>query len=72
MKIIKNAKIYVEGKGIQTTNLIFDEKIRQIGGEIDGATELTLPNGALVLPGFIDEHIHGAGGQTVWTQAWKN
>ena len=40
MKIIKNAKIYVEGKGIQTTNVIFDEKIRQIGGENGGEIEL--------------------------------
>ena len=27
-----------------------------------GAEEIKLPEGAIVLPGFVDQHVHGAGG----------
>ena len=61
MKVFKNAKIYVEGKGVVLTDLAFDETITAIG---DGATGevIDLPANAVVVPGFIDEHIHGASG----------
>ena len=62
MKAFKNASVYAEGKGIIRTSVYFDDKIRQIGGYVAGAEEIELPENAVVLPGFIDEHIHGAGG----------
>ncbi len=62
MKVIKNAKIYVEGEGIQKTDLLFNETIVSIGATNEVAEEIVLPEDAVVIPGFIDEHIHGAGG----------
>ena len=62
MKAFENASVYAEGKGIIRTSVYFDDKIRQIGGYVAGAEEIELPENAVVLPGFIDEHIHGAGG----------
>ena len=62
MKAFKNASVYAEGKGTIRTSVYFDDKIRQIGGYVAGAEEIELPENAVVLPGFIDEHIHGAGG----------
>lgn len=62
MKAFKNASVYAESKGIIRTSVYFDDKIRQIGCYVAGAEEIELPENAVVLPGFIDEHIHGAGG----------
>jgi N-acetylglucosamine-6-phosphate deacetylase len=62
MKAFIGAKIYVEGGGIERTNLVFSDGIVQIGADVPDAEELALPQDAVVLPGFIDEHIHGAGG----------
>ena len=62
MKAFKNASIYVQDKGIIKTDLLFDDKIINIGGEIDNAEIIDLPDDAIVLPGFIDQHIHGASG----------
>ncbi len=61
MKIFKNATVYVDGKGLQKCTVAFDEKIRSIGKKGKGE-EIELPANALVLPGFIDQHVHGAGG----------
>lgn len=61
MKSFKNVTIYVEGKGLKKTSLTFDKKIIKIGCADKKAQQLTLPEDAIVLPGFIDEHIHGAG-----------
>ncbi len=61
MKAFENALIFVDG-AVKKSNLVFDGKIIAIGGEVSGAEVLTLPEGAIVCPGFIDEHIHGAGG----------
>ena len=61
MKCIKNATVYVEGKGLVKTTVEFDEIIRKIGKK-SKAEEIVLPENAIVLPGFIDQHIHGAGG----------
>ena len=63
MKCFKNATVYVGGKGLKKCNLYFDEKIEKIscfGSK--KAEEIELPEDAIVLPGFIDQHIHGAGG----------
>ena len=61
MKCFKNALVYVAGEGVKKCTVEFDETIRAIG-ETSSAEELKLPEGAIVLPGFIDQHIHGAGG----------
>lgn len=62
MKAFKNASVYVEGKGVITTNLLFDDKIISTKNLCDDCEVLPLPSDAIVLPGFIDQHIHGAGG----------
>ena len=62
MKAFRNALVYVEGEGLKRCDLVFDRKIEAIGGEIGGAEVIELSENAVVLPGFIDEHIHGAGG----------
>ncbi len=63
MKCFKGATVYVEGEGLKKTNLCFDETITKISRCADkNAEEIALPANAIVLPGFIDQHIHGAGG----------
>ncbi len=61
MKAFKNAKIYVEGKGVKKCSLSFDERVRKFKNA-KGADVIALPKDAIVVPGFIDQHIHGAGG----------
>ena len=63
MKCFKNAIVYVEGEGLKKCTLSFEERVIKIGKkEIKNAEVIELPAGAIVLPGFIDQHIHGAGG----------
>lgn len=63
MKGFINQNVYVEGKGIIKTNLGFENgKIVYIGDDATGIEEIALPEGAIIAPGFIDEHIHGASG----------
>ena len=64
MKIFKDVNVYVDGEGIKQTSVFFDEKILAVGGvcPCGGGEEVVLPEGAIVVPGFIDQHIHGAGG----------
>lgn len=62
MKCFKNATVYVDGKGLQQCSVCFDRKIEKIGGADKKAEVIALPEDAVVLPGFIDQHIHGAGG----------
>ncbi|MBE7081179.1 MAG: N-acetylglucosamine-6-phosphate deacetylase [Clostridiales bacterium] len=64
MQGFKNALIYVEGKGIIKTNLAVENGlIKYIG---DDASKITNAypciEGQVVVAGFIDQHIHGAGG----------
>ena len=61
MKVFKNATVYVDGKGLKKCTVTFDDKIRSIGKKGKGE-EIELPKNAIVLPGFIDQHVHGAGG----------
>ena len=64
MKGFKNVKAYVEGKGIVSVSIGIDNgKIAYIGNDESVITE-ALPHvdGQVILPGFIDEHIHGAAG----------
>lgn len=60
MKCFKNARVYVEGRGVITADVSFGDIITDIGGAV--GDRIDIPEGATVLPGFIDEHIHGAGG----------
>ncbi|MBQ7913468.1 MAG: N-acetylglucosamine-6-phosphate deacetylase [Clostridia bacterium] len=63
MKTFKNVTVYVEGEGLKKCNLSFDSKIQKISRCADKTAEvIELPDDAVVLPGFIDQHIHGAGG----------
>lgn len=62
MIVLKNVRAYLPNLGIVRTDIRFENgRITSIGeGIADGG--LTIPEDAIVLPGFIDEHIHGAGG----------
>ncbi len=63
MKSFKNATVYVDGEGLKKCTVCFDEKIEKISRcGVKEAEVIELPENAIVLPGFIDEHIHGAGG----------
>ena len=61
MKCFRNVTVYVGGKGLKKCSVGFGEKIEKIGKVSRYAEEIKLPEGAIVLPGFIDQHIHGAG-----------
>ena len=62
MKGFKNVKAYLPEVGVVTTNIGFENgKIVYIGddaSQIESIAEV----GGIVVPGFIDQHIHGAGG----------
>lgn len=60
MKCFKGVKAYVEGKGVVNADICFNERI--ISTDKADCEEIILPEGAVVVPGFIDVHIHGAGG----------
>lgn len=62
MKCFKNVTVYIDGKGLVKSDLVFDYKI--VGFDLNSGDieEIEIPNDAVVLPGFIDQHIHGAGG----------
>lgn len=63
MKCFKNATVYVDGEGLVNCSLAFDEKIEKISHlGISHGDVIELPEDAIVLPGFVDQHIHGAGG----------
>ncbi len=61
MKGLKNVKVYIKNVGIVKTNIgIENGRIAYIGnGE---SIEPIFETDGIVVPGFIDEHIHGAGG----------
>ena len=61
MKCFNNALVYVEGAGIKRRSIEFDEQILRICKK-SKAEEIEIPFDAIVLPGFIDQHVHGAGG----------
>ncbi|MCU7557330.1 N-acetylglucosamine-6-phosphate deacetylase [Macrococcus capreoli] len=63
MKAIINAKIYTEDKVIHNGYIEFNDKIVAIGeGEYSGEAETIDAHGNMLLPGFIDIHIHGGYG----------
>lgn len=58
MKGFKNVNIYIEGKGIVKGNVsVEDGKIKSFDANDEA---LTLDENLIVVPGFIDKHIHGA------------
>ncbi len=59
MKGFKNTWIITE-EGLVKTSLTYDDKFQTIGQNEEGLEEL--PEDYIVVPGFIDEHIHGAAG----------
>ena len=64
IKAIKNGKIILKDKIILNKILIFDEKIIDIVDSCErfGEIEEVDAKGCYISPGFIDIHIHGAGG----------
>lgn len=61
MKGLKNVKVYIKNVGIVKTNIgIENGRIAYIGN--DEIIEPIFETDGIVVPGFIDEHIHGAGG----------
>ena len=63
MKCFKNATVYAYGEGLKKCTLCFDEKIEKISRcGVKDAEVIELPDDAIVVPGFVDQHIHGAGG----------
>ncbi len=60
MKTFRKTQVYAEGKGIVRTDVAFDTHIRSL--ENSAGDAIDLPGNAMVLPAFIDQHVHGAGG----------
>ena len=61
MKGLKNVKVYIKNVGIVKTNIgIENGRVAYIGNEEN--IEPIFETDGIVVPGFIDEHIHGAGG----------
>lgn len=60
MKKFTGVKAYIEGEGIIKTDIVFGEKITGFCGGAE--EEISLPENAVVVPAFIDTHVHGAGG----------
>ena len=65
MNGFKNSYIYVEGQGIAKTSLsISDGRIVSIGNN-DSDEAIVLDENHILVPGFIDQHIHGCHGHDV-------
>ncbi len=64
MKGFINANVYVENKGIIKTNVGFNDGLIEYIGDDKSKISEALPyeENCVVLPGFIDQHIHGAKG----------
>ena len=60
--MLKNVRAYIPDLGIVRTDIQFENGIVTSIGKSTATDALTLPEDAIVLPGFIDEHIHGACG----------
>lgn len=56
----KDSNIYVYGKGIQKTSLLVKDGKIAMMGSITNDELIKLPDNLIVIPGFVDKHIHGA------------
>ncbi len=64
--LVKNARVYQDGKFVDADVLCEDALIAQIGKNLDAADAKIIDAGGLRLaPGFIDVHTHGATGVDV-------
>ena len=63
MKGFKNVNIYIEGKGIVKGSVTLENGKIKSFEENDEA--LTLDENLIVVPGFIDKHIHGANNSVI-------
>lgn len=62
MTVLKNATIYTENEIIENGYIKYDETIQEIGkGDIDGIDMKQ----KIIIPGFIDQHVHGVSGHDV-------
>ena len=64
MNGFRNCNVYVYKKGIINCSLGFENGIiKYIGDDYNMITEpIDIPETAIILPGFIDQHVHGAAG----------
>ncbi|MBQ8292286.1 MAG: N-acetylglucosamine-6-phosphate deacetylase [Bacilli bacterium] len=63
MKGLKNVNVYVEGKGVIKTSIGFENGLISCLDETCEVEEVAkLSEDMVVVPGFIDQHIHGAKG----------
>ena len=64
MKGFRNCNVYVYNKGIVNCSLGFEDGIiKYIGDDQNMITEpIEIAKNAVILPGFIDQHVHGAAG----------
>lgn len=63
MKGFKSVSVYAEGRGVINADIGFDNGKIAVIGESDEIEEIAkLGDNAVIVPGFIDEHIHGAAG----------
>lgn len=63
MKGFKNVNAYIYGKGIVKTNIAIENgKIVAIGSDVEILQPFNVGSDQIVVPGFIDQHIHGAAG----------
>ena len=70
---LKNVNAYVEGKGfIKTDVSVENGKISAIGTGLVSDELVKIPENAIVVPGFIDQHIHGAFGSDAMDGTVKN
>lgn len=59
--VIKNAKVFAGDRFSEDTVVIEGDRIAQLG-KVEADGEIIDAKGAYIVPGFIDIHIHGAGG----------
>lgn len=63
MSRFQNVRAYLPQKGIVRADIVYENGvIVSVTETNDASAPSSLPENAVLLPGFIDEHIHGAGG----------
>lgn len=62
MKGFKNAKVYIRGRGVIRTDIAVENGVIRRIGDLPELQPVFDTGDCLLTAGFIDEHIHGAGG----------